>query len=228
MTALFDRFPKELKQTAVSLEQLALALNRLAEQASSEGDLERAEDLRQRALLALDQIQPDSITSETYGIRGRIYKGWHDALTILPDKEDQAQAILQRAIETYEQGFRTDLRDYFPGINAVTLRLLRGTPEDADALRALIPVVRYSVAAAPQPKNTEERYWQNATKLELATAAQDWSSSKEHLTDILSLNVQPWMRKTTADNLQRQEKALGNNIDAVAKLQSLIGGLTTT
>lgn len=226
MTALFERFPKELKQTAVSLEQLALALNRLAEQASSGGDSEKAEGLRRRALQALDQIAPDSVTSETYGIRGRIYKGWHDALASLPDRQDQARATLQQAINTYEQGFRADLRDYYPGINAVTLRLLRGTPADADALRVLIPVVRYSVAAAPQPENTEERYWQNATKLELATAAGDWMKAKEHLTDLLGLDVQSWMRETTAENLKRQQKAFGDNTTAVAELQSLINALT--
>jgi hypothetical protein len=39
--------------------------------------------------------------------------------------------MLQRAIETYEEGFRTDL----PGVNAVTLRLLRGTDEDGGVLK---------------------------------------------------------------------------------------------
>lgn len=222
MAALFDNFPKELQQTAVSLEQYALALNRLAEQASSKGELEEAEDLRHRALYALDQIASESVTSETYGIRGRIYKAWHDALLSVPDKEEQAQAMLEQAINTYEQGFRADLRDYYLGVNAVTLRLLRGAPKDEDALRILIPVVRYSVASAPQPKNNEERYWQNATKLELATAAADWTEANDHLHTILGLNVQPWMRETTAENLVRQQKAMRDNATASSQLQSFI------
>jgi hypothetical protein len=222
MAALFDNFPKELKQTAVSLEQYAHALNRLAEQASSKGQLEEAESLRYRALQALDQIASESVTSETYGIRGRIYKAWHDALLSIPEKEEQAQAVLEQAINTYEQGFRADLRDYYPGVNAVTLRLLRGAPKDKDALRILIPVVRYSVASAPQPKNNEERYWQNATKLELATAATDWTEANDHLRTILGLNVQPWMRETTAENLVRQQKSMRDNATASSQLQSLI------
>lgn len=226
MAALFEKFPNELKQTAVAQEQLALALNRLAEEASKAGALDKAESLRKRALVALDQIASESVTSETYGIRGRIYKARYDAIASLPDQKDNAQAALQRAIETYEEGFRADLRDYYPGVNAVTLRLLRGAPEDADALRSLVPVVRYSVAAAPKPKNTEERYWQNATMLELATAGQDWTSAKQHLTDVLSLDVQGWMRETTAQNLKKQQKAMGDNAGAVAQLQSLIDPLT--
>jgi hypothetical protein len=184
--------------------------------------LKKAEDFRLRALLALDQIPEESVTSETYGIRGRIYKGWHDALASLPDRENQARATLQQAIETYEQGFRKDLRDYYPGVNAVTLRLLRGTPGDKAALGTLIPVVRFSVASAPQAKNMQERYWQNATKLELATAAQDWTSATQHLNDVLGLPVESWMRESTAENLERQQKALGGNAGAVAQLQSFI------
>lgn len=70
-----NRFPKELKQTAVACEQYALALNRLAENAAKVGKGDEADDLRTRAMAALDQIPPPSVTSETYGIRGRIYKG---------------------------------------------------------------------------------------------------------------------------------------------------------
>jgi hypothetical protein len=220
MRALFDRLPKELKETAVAREQYALALNRLAEQA---GPGSESEDLRQLALSALDAIPPESITSETFGIRGRIYKGWHDAL----GEADKARAgaMLQAAIQAYEQGFQKDLRDYYPGVNAVTLRLLRGGDQDRQALRTLIPVVRFSVAAAPAPKNSQEKYWQTATKLELATADGDWAQAHLHLLDLLAVQAQKWMLETTVGNLQRQTKAFASDPRAVEELQKITAAL---
>jgi hypothetical protein len=216
MKALFDQFPKELKETAVAREQYALALNRLAEQT---GQAAEAEDLRRGALSAIDAIPPESITSETFGIRGRIYKGWRDALA-KTDKKRPA-AMLQAAIEAYEQGFRKDLRDYYPGVNGVTLRLLRGSKQDREALRTLIPVVRFSVDAAPAPKNDQEKYWQAATKLELATAACDWAQARPRLKNLLEVPAEPWMFETTIDNLKRQQKAFAKDQSAVDELQRI-------
>jgi MAP3K TRAFs-binding domain len=218
MVALFARFPEELKQTPVAREQLALALNRLAEAAENPA---AAEDLRTKALAALDAIDERSVTSETYGVRGRIYKGWADAIARSSSGDARGRAMLQQAIDTYELGFRADLRDYYPGVNAVTLRLTRGATEDTPALRALLPVVRYAVNSAKPPKNTEERYWQTATKLELACADRDWDDAQRHVQGLLALRVQPWMRETTAANLRRQRKAAGDDHTAAAQLASL-------
>ena len=92
MEALFEKFPKELKQTPVAREQYAPALNRLAEQSCDKGDGSIAEDLRSRGLTALDTIESEGVTSETHDIRGRIYKGWHDALTGSAKQPDHARA----------------------------------------------------------------------------------------------------------------------------------------
>jgi hypothetical protein len=43
------------------------------------------------------------------------------------------------------------MRDYFPGVNAVTLRPLRSKPEDLKALELLVPVVRMAVKNAGGP-----------------------------------------------------------------------------
>jgi hypothetical protein len=228
MAFLFERFPKELKQTAVAREQFALALNRLAEGAAKAGKQDEAEERRERALAALDEIPAASVTSETYGIRGRIYKGWHDAISAASGGDDpRAEAMLQRAIDAYEQGLRADLRDYYPGVNAVTLRLLRGTGEDHVELQTLIPVVRFSVSAAPAPKNNEERYWQTATKLELATAGGDWTAARRHLIDLLGIPVADWFRETTLANLERQQKAFRGDANAVSQIQKIAAALAS-
>jgi len=226
MVSLFERFPRELKQTAVACEQYALALNRLAELSAKAGKREEADELRSRAIAVLDKIPAGAVTSETYGIRGRIYKGWNDAIRASSsDNNPRAAAMLQKAIETYEQGFRADLRDYYPGVNAVTLRLLRGRPEDLTALRTLMPVVRYSVSAAPTAKNNEEQYWQAATKLELATADRDWPAAHQHLEDLLAIEVAGWLHDTTRENLDRQKKAFASDSGAVNEIESIVAAL---
>jgi hypothetical protein len=225
MVSLFARFPKELQHTAVAREQYALALNRLAEGAAKAGQADEADQLRSQAMAALDDIPAASVTSETYGIRGRIYKGWHDAIQAAAPGDARAPAMLQRAIETYEEGFRVDLRDYYPGVNAVTLRLLRGTEEDAATLKSLTPVVRYSVSVAPAPKNNDERYWQTATKLELATADRDWAAASRHLTDLLGIEVAGWLRDTTKENLKRQQRAFGSEPVASGEIGKIVAAL---
>jgi hypothetical protein len=226
MADLFDRFPEELKQTAVAREQYALALNRLAEMAAKEGKQDEADELRTRAIAVLDEIPPAGVTSETYGIRGRIYKGWHDAISAVNGDTDlRAGAMLQRAIDTYEQGFRADLRDSYPGVNAVTLRLLRGNREDRAILKTLTPVVRFSVSSAPKPQNNDEQYWQAATKLELATADQDWPAARGHLTELLAIEVAGWLHETTRANLERQRKAFSKDPTAAAQIAEISAAL---
>jgi hypothetical protein len=110
-------------------------------------------------------------------------------------------------------------------VNAVTLRLLRGEDQDRQALRTLIPVVRFSVAAAPTPKNNQEKYWQTATKLELATADCDWPQAHLHLLDLLAVPAQKWMLETTVGNLERQKKAFASDSVAVEELQKIIASL---
>jgi tetratricopeptide (TPR) repeat protein len=228
MTSLFERMPKELQQTAVAREQYSLALNRLAESAVKAEDFEKASSLRRSAIAALDEIPSESVTSETYGIRGRIYKAWHDALRLRTrDQSDpEAKATLQKAIETYEEGFRKDIRDSYPGVNAVTLRLLRGTKADRSVLKTLLPVVRFSVECALVPKNNDEKYWQTATKLELATADEDWKVAKQLLTQALGIEVAGWLFETTARNLQLQKTAFASKPGAGEELEEFINVLS--
>ena len=111
-------------------------------------------------------------------------------------------------------------------MNAVTLRLLRGTKSDMELLRTLIPVVRYSVGVAPVPKNDEEMYWQTATKLELATTNRDWKAATQYQSDLLGLNAKKWMLETTAANLGRRRKALGRDGTAKKELGKILDNIT--
>ncbi|MGF1508386.1 MAG: TRAFs-binding domain-containing protein [Myxococcota bacterium] len=221
MAALYERLPRELAATPVAREQLGLALNRLAEAAAKDGRADEASELRQRAIGALEQLERSEWTSETFGILGRIYKGRYDAEQ-KAGRPEHARAALDRSVEAYESGFRDDPRDYYPGVNVVTLRILRGTPGDEAALAELVPVVRFAVDRAPTPDKPEERYWQTATQLELACAGRDFDAAREHARELLGLDVPPWMYETTAKNLLLQRDARSDEAETVAALDEIV------
>ncbi|MFL5309926.1 MAG: TRAFs-binding domain-containing protein [Myxococcales bacterium] len=228
MVRLFGTLPRELQQTPVAREQLALALNRQAEEAGARGDRTGAAELRNRALQAVKALARDAFTSETWGIIGRIEKGRYDELMAAGDSR-QASGALQAAIDAYEQGVLADPRDYYPGVNAVTLRLVRGTPQDEARLARILPVVRFAVERAPPPddpaKRDSERYWQEATRLELACAARDWAAADEHLQTLLGVAAAAWMRETTAKNLRLQARAGASDREAATKRTSYADAL---
>ena len=217
---------KELKQTPVIIEQLALALNRISEDFAKEGKHKEAKRFRRDALHKLDELGRKKWTSETYGIAGRIYKGQEKAER-QAGNDLAADGALNRAIETYETGFRLDPRDYYPGVNAVTLRISRGSEKDFEALSLLLPAVRYSVDRAPKADGSEESYWQQATKLELACAAKDWSVSNEILIDLLSIDVERWMHETTSNNMEILKRTFSKDKKAVIALNKIIKELNT-
>jgi tetratricopeptide (TPR) repeat protein len=231
MVSLYPSFPRELQRTPVAREQLAFALNRMAEAAAKRGDKAKAHEHRAEARAVVQKIPDAERTSETFGILGRIHKG-------LADEEEQAgntaaaQAALSKAIQLYEEGFQRDPRDYYPGVNAVTLRIVRARPEDEAELKHLLPVVRFSVRRAPKPTELRpaEAYWQEATRLELACAERDWEAVPQHTEALLGLKtepwMQPWMYKTTIGNLEKQRKARATEPDTVQHLEHTIQALS--
>ncbi|MEJ2452870.1 MAG: TRAFs-binding domain-containing protein [Candidatus Thiodiazotropha sp.] len=227
MVSLYGRLPSELKNKPVTKEQLALAYNRLAEQSAKQGDDTQAQRYRRKALDAVESIPDDQRTSETFGIIGRVYKGHYDAER-RAGNATKAEAMLRKAIESYEAGVRDDPRDYYPGVNAVTLRLVRGTTEDLDFLQGFIPVVRFAVERAPVSDDSMEQYWQIATRLELATAARDWDAARDFLVDLLVIDAHGWMRETTVGNLEIQKAAFHDDPVAVERLNATIEELGDT
>lgn len=222
MIELFERMPPELRETPVAREQLALAHNRLAEKAAKAKDVPLTNRHRGQAHAALDAIAKDRWTSETWGIRGRIHKGKASS-DAAAQQDAHAAAELTAAIQAYEAGFRADPRDYFPGVNAVTLRILRNDPKDAAALAALLPVVRFSAERAPEPQTHDERYWLTATRLELACAAREWEAAREAMLELLAVpGTHKWMRETTVGNLERQAEARKDEARTKAELDRLI------
>jgi hypothetical protein len=171
-------------------EQLALALNR-----AGHGD--EAE----RVLKTL--LEERGASSETYGILGRVYKDRWEA-AVKSGNSFLARGLLDKAIDAYARGFEADMRDAYPGVNAVTLMELRDPP-DPQRLD-LLPVVRYANRRREETETAD--YWDHATRLELDVIARDQQDASIALGRALAKAREPWELRSTINNLQlvREER----------------------
>jgi hypothetical protein len=220
---LFARMPIELQQNPVAIEQGALALNRISEEEDRDGNHEPAMALRRVAADNLKAIPQEYWTSETYSILGRIHKTGYDATA--DNDATLSDLLLDNAITAYEDGFRDDPRDSYPGINAITMRLVRGTPADLQKAQELALIVEFAVTRRAPPSQGMERYWHAATLLELATAQRNWDKADERLAQLLDVVCESWMRETTINNMKLQRSAFAGN-DA-ARLDEIVVSLKT-
>lgn len=183
MVTLVEKMSAPLRGTILVREQLGFALNRL-------GRSDEAEDI------LTDVIESHGPSSETNGILGRVYKDrWEDAVE---SGSPAAPGYLEKAVETYLEGFESDWRDAYPGVNAVTLMEMTDPvdPRQQD----LIPVVRYAAQRRCEDKTPD--YWDYATLLELAVLARDQERAGRNLANVLASIREPWEPKSTATNLR--------------------------
>ncbi|NOK32024.1 DUF4071 domain-containing protein [Corallococcus exercitus] len=191
MVAFIDRLPVAIRETVMVQEQRGFALNR-----TGRGDA------AEETLLSL--ISKRGASSETLGILGRVYKDrWEAAHEA--GNEDEARALLDKAIETYLKGFDADIRDAYPGVNAVTLMELHEPPDARSD--ELLPVVHYAVTRKMSARAPD--YWDYATLLELAVLSRDSAAAAGALGKALTAVREPWWPESTQRNLRliRQARA---------------------
>ena len=184
MIALVPRLAPPLAATPLVQEQLGFALNRA-------GRPDEAERVLQGV------IARRGPSSETCSLLGRVHKDRWEAAQAAGDAA-AAQRWLARAIAAYLQGFETDWRDAYPGVNAVTLMELQEPPDPRR--KHLLPVVRYAVerrVAAGPPD-----YWDHATRIELAVLDGDETGARQALADALAAVREAWEPESTARNLR--------------------------
>lgn len=164
-------------------QQLALALNKIRERNEAEAILTGI----------IRQFGPDS---ETNGLLGAVYKGLMDDN---PQDEVLASAYRQKSIAACLAGFDADPRDYYPGVNALTL-LFFENPEDP-RFKKYFPLVSYSTER--QLAGNNNNYWVQATALELAALEMNGNKALQCLGNALVCNPAPWEKSSTAGNLQK-------------------------
>jgi hypothetical protein len=206
---LIDEFPEHLKSYSVVQQQRAMALNRR----NQSGDRETAKRI---LLQLLEEKGPDP---ETLGLLGRLYK---DLYQDLQSQEDiSALAALDDAIDAYTRGFKSDPRDYYPGVNAITLLVERGDSEDE--VNRLMPLVSFAVERKGALDSSD--YWVRATYMELAVVRRDWKTVRKALPKVLLAATASWMIESTLKNLRLLQAAFKRNGEDTLQLDQVISGL---
>ncbi|HTQ07576.1 MAG TPA: TRAFs-binding domain-containing protein [Polyangiaceae bacterium] len=184
MTKLYAELPEELRRTVMVREQLAFALNRLGKD--------------DQALDILQKVEAErGPNPETSGLIGRIHKDrWARARK---QRSSAAAGHLEEAIAAYVRGYEADWRDFYPGINAVTLLDVRGGKRDIERRDRLLPVVEYAVER--HSAGITAGYWEHATVLELAVLRSDEVAAEEALGRALAAVRERFEPATTATNL---------------------------
>jgi hypothetical protein len=212
MVALADALPAPVREHPTVRQLAAFALNRRG----GPGDDVRAIEVLE-GLIGEYGAHP-----ETLGLLGRVHKDRHKRLR--ESDPFQAEAALEAAIHAYERGFRADIRDYYPGVNAVTLLMLEGSDESYSRARELSPVVAFAVAARQGISSND--YWDVATVLELAVVNLDVATARAAARRLLYLGGPEWRLRTTSDNLQRLREAHGRRVGPLPWLDELITRIT--
>jgi hypothetical protein len=208
MVAFYDRMPLPLQKTRLMQEQLGFALGRLKRFDAA-------------AAVLLDLIASQGPTGETNGILGRIYKDQWKAARDAGRMFD-ANGFLKKAIDAYAAGYECDLRNPYPGINAVTLMEMQRKPDPRQ--KELLPVVRY---ASLQRSRAGGTYWDHATVLEAALLANDAEEALEAAEAACAAALQPWELQTTIDNLEEIRNVRDARGDNVSAIVEIIGALAT-
>jgi len=185
MVTLVEQMPDALARSTLVREQYGLALNR-------DDQSEKAEEV----LVKL--IAERGPSSETYGILGRVYKDRYEAAR-RAGNQNLARGLLKKAIDAYVNGFESDWRDAYPGINAVQLMELREPPDPRKA--ELLPVVTYSVQRRIESKQPD--YWDYATLLELAMLDNDEQKVLDALPSALAAHPKGWQAQSTLETVRR-------------------------
>lgn len=140
-----------------------------------------------------DKYGPDP---ETTGLLGAVYKGLMDDNK---DDSDLSAEYRRQAVDTYMDGFESDPRDYYPGINALTLMYL-GDEKD-ERFDKFLPIVTYAVER--QLKMRPKDYWTQATALELAALAFNQADARKYYAAAKTCNPNNFMKESTAGNLKK-------------------------
>lgn len=208
---LFDKLPADVQESTVVLQQFAMALNRTAKEKN-----------RRKALQILTKLIAErGESAESRGLLGRIYKDYYTSNRV--SNPDLASGYLDLSIESYTIGFECEPLDFYPGINAITLLLQKGTSEARLAAERLAPLVAFAVTRLGGATSTD--YWTVATVVELAAIQNDTDLLEAALPRLVSLAIDVFQPRTTAGNL-KLILAMRKAGDDTAILEKAIAALT--
>lgn len=208
MVELCKIFPDYLKKNVFVRQQWAFSLNRR----------NKSRDREKAISILTEVIKEYGPGPETLGMLGRVHK---DRYREAEDKGSiLASVALDESISAYTSGFVSDPRDYYPGINAITLLIEKGDEESLKKAERLAPVVTFAVSRSGGASS--DNYWDLATVLELNCISRDWIAALHILPKVLDKAKESWMPKTTLGNLMILKQARIRQGHAVKELQDII------
>jgi hypothetical protein len=206
-----ESLPLRLRSIPTIREQMAMALSRRNQGNDRNLAIEIIEEV----------IAEHGDSPESLGILARCHKArWEEKYKA---GDPGAQDALDQAIHAYRRGFDADPRDFYPGVNLVTLLARRGQPEDIEYLGQVAPVVNF--AAGRKGGLRSRDYWVLATVLETSALTGDEGVGRRALSAMLDVGPAPWMCETTADNLDILVDALpglGQPVDWVSDVSTTL------
>jgi tetratricopeptide (TPR) repeat protein len=211
LVGLYNAFPDYLKDYVLTKQQFALALNRR----NKPGD-------REKALKILDELLKNrGADSETLGVKGRIHKDIYKEAA--QAKKITVGAALDDAINAYTRGFESDPRDYYPGVNAISLLIQKGDAEALNEAERLRPLVSFAVGRCGGASSSD--YWVLATVLELACLFEEWLAAHQVLPKALLKSMASFQTATTLGNLRLLKKARERTGRDVTELDGILNDL---
>jgi tetratricopeptide (TPR) repeat protein len=212
LIALYNAFPDYLKGYVVAKQQLALALNRRNKPSD-----------REKALQILDELLKNrGADSETLGIKGRIHKDIYKEAA--QAKKITAIAALDDAISAYTKGFESDPREYYPGVNAISLLIQKGDAQALKEVERLVPLVSFAVARRGGTSSSD--YWDLATLLELACIGEDWATAVRVLPKVILAATASFQTASTIGNLRLLKQARERTGREVTQLDDILNEIS--
>jgi hypothetical protein len=190
---------RSIRRLELVRQQHGWALNRI-------GRDRQAEDM-------LTELLDHRPSSETAGLLGRIYKDRWKAATSRAKK-----GLARKAVDTYVRGFKVDMRDPYPGINALVV--LHVSRVDDRLLERLLPVVRFAVDRRLESGTPD--YWDHSSDLILAAIIGDEDAADHALSCALAIVRDPFEPETTAGDVRLIHEASTDDPSARAWLQEII------
>jgi tetratricopeptide (TPR) repeat protein len=213
MVDLYSAFPDSLKDYVVAKQQFALALNRR----NKPGDREKALGI------LTDLLKNRGPDSETLGIKGRIHKDMYKEAA--QAKKITAPAALDDAIDAYTKGFEADPRDYYPGVNAISLLIQKRDAEALKEVERLVPLVSFAVARRGGASSSD--YWDLATVLELACIGEDWATAARVLPKVIMAATDSFKTATTISNLRLLKQARERTGREITELDDILNEVSS-
>lgn len=191
---LYEAAPEGFRALIVARREYALALNQL-------GRTRESRDV----LTAL--VKEGDTSGVTLGLQGRVLKDRFDRA--VAEGDPRAPQFLDGAVRAYRAGLRADAAEHYPGVALPPLLLELGTPAAKKEAHAVAEVLLYN--AERRASFGEQLYWDAATALEASAVLGDSERIARWLDATMRAAAEPWMRVSTAKNLERLVRVLGSD-----------------